>query len=399
MTASTEALASDVLARLADPATTRDDALAQMARLDGRELGALPHVFAALRAGEHPADIQAAARLLRRWAALPLADALPAALRAVVAEALVGDMNKLAAAALLESLGHPLDELELARSLRDSAALMRDALARLLEASARPPALAHALESIEAMPVDRQLALVDDLTTLGRPEATSILAALAHAGDPDVAVSAVAALDVLGLPDALGALPAIARHHADATVREQAARTMARLPIASRPAGRAEANGAFDQPPTGATSTGDLSAARVWAQVGPGTAGDRVWLVAAPPDARGARDVLTVLLRPGAGIAHYVLVGDQDEDAVATLRVRLAEGGVELEAASPAAARAALEAATAEMLAGRRDRGVAWATWRAVLPPEAGAQSGPRDRSGAGRGGPATETPGDGRGF
>lgn len=369
MTASTEALASDVLARLADPATTRDGALSEMARLDGRELGALPRVFAALRDGAHPAEIQAAARLLRRWAALPLSDALPAALRAVVAEPRVGDMNKLAAAALLESLGHPLDELELARALADPAELKRSALARLLEASARPHALAHALERIEALPVERLLALVDDLTALGRPEATGILAALAHAGDPDVAVSAVAALDALGLPDALGVLPAIARHHADDTVREQAARTMARLPAAPQTKGTAPANGTA----AGAAPAGDRPGARAWAQSGPTASGDRVWLLEAPVDAGGTRDVLTVLLRPGLGIARYALVGDQDEANVAALRSRLAEGGIGLEAMTPAAARAALEVATAEMLAGRRDRGVAWATWRAVLPPAGGA--------------------------
>lgn len=366
MTSSIEARASEVLARLADPATTRDDARVAMAQLDGRELAALPWVFAALRTGDDPARIQAAARLLRRWAALPLADALPAALRAVVAEARVGDLNKLAAAALLESLGHPLDELELARSLADPQALKREALARLVDASARPAALAHALESMADLPVDRLLAIVDDLVALGRPEARPILAALAHAGDPDVAVSAVAALDALGAPDELGALPAVARHHADATVRRQAARTMARLPAPrpSRPHGAV--NGAGEPPAAGARSL-----ARAWAQDEPGTSGDRVWLVATPPDARGACEVLTVLLRPGAGIARYALVGDQDGAAVEALRARMAEGGVALVEASPDAAHAALEAATGETLAAGGDRGVAWAAWRAVLPPPA----------------------------
>jgi len=363
-----KALFADVLAQLCDPMTTVDQARDAMARLDGHEVAALPWVFAVLRGSDDPAEVQAAARVLRRWAALPLADALPNALRALIAEGMVGDVNKLAAAALLESLGQSLDEHLLARSLTDPRALKRTALARLVADSARLDALVRALEEVAGHPLERQLALIDDLGALGHPSAARLLGPLAHARDADVAVSAIAALDVLGATGTARALATIAGHHVDQTVRDQAALTLARLraapaPSAAQPKARATA-------PSVSASPGAES--HVWLQLAADAAGtDRLLVIAAAPDATGRRDVLTLLLRAGRGIAHYAVAGGLDATGVEALRERIVAGGIALGPISVAEARAMLEAATAETLAAGGAEGVAWAAWRPALAPSA----------------------------
>jgi len=84
-------------------------------------------------------------------------------------------------------------EGELALRLNDPAAVARDAVRAALAAVAEPLALVNLLDVLAREPQDLVLALVEDLAALADPRAVAVLAPLAQAADPDLAVSAVLA--------------------------------------------------------------------------------------------------------------------------------------------------------------------------------------------------------------
>lgn len=223
------AAVDQLLDRLASRALTADEAEALIALLDGQEAAAMPAVFRRLHDAATEQELHAAVRILARWIGRPVAAALPPALRALLTEPAVADLNKLAAADLLRDLGQPVDVDVLAACLRDPDAVAERALAVAVRASRRPPALANALDSIAIMPAPHVRSLIDGLTQLGQAGAAPLLAALTHHPDEDVSVSAVAAIDVLGLAEAGELLAIAAAQHPSRAVRDQAWLTLERV--------------------------------------------------------------------------------------------------------------------------------------------------------------------------
>lgn len=204
-----------------------------MADLDGHEVEAALPAFRRLHDTAEPAALHAMARLLGRWAHRPVGRALVPALEALLDEAAVGDLNKLAAAALLETHGQPVDYPRLMGRLRDLGAVAAEMRAAVLAAAARPAAAANVLEKLTALPPAALHAWIDDLRASRDPRALAILGPLVWAADPDVAVAAVAAIEAhppMGPAAAAAgvALALAAATHADPMVRRQAGLTAAR---------------------------------------------------------------------------------------------------------------------------------------------------------------------------
>lgn len=223
-----------LIARLTDPSVSLAEAEALIAELDGRELELALPLFARLREAEDPAELRVVSQLLARWAGRPVARALVPALQTLLREPEVADLNRMLAAGLLERLGEPVDYPEVLGHMRDLGAVSRGAARQALDALRGPASLTVLLDELAGMPLDRVLAFIDDLRTLGDRRAAWILGPLSHAANPDVAVSAVAAIETLGLVESDPSLARIALHHADPDLRRQA--RLARERLAARPA-------------------------------------------------------------------------------------------------------------------------------------------------------------------
>lgn len=229
----------DLIGRLARPGLSSEEAEPLLAAFDGREGESALSLFGLLHDSSEPAVLRTVARVLARWAELPVAKALVPALEALLAEPAVPSLNKMAAAGLLEVYGEPVDYPGLVEGMGEAAVddVREEALSLLLANADRAAAASNALERIGAMEPGLALNLVDDLGYRGDERAEPLLAALAHAADADMALAAIAALDRLALPEAHDALVRVAAHHQDPTVREQASRTLARLGALARRAG------------------------------------------------------------------------------------------------------------------------------------------------------------------
>lgn len=334
-----------VLDRLADPTLSRAEAEALMASLDGHEAEAVVPAFWTLHNATGEGELHAAVTLLARWSDRPVGRALPPALRALLVEPDVADLNKLVAADLLATYGEPVSATALAANLRDPSLLAERAVRLALAAVADPLALVNFLDALTREPQGLILALIEDLVALEDPRAVAILAPLAQAADADVAVSAVVALDELGPVDDHGALVRVALHHPDDTVRAQADIVLRRLGEPPPPA------------PGDARTDAYLSA-------GHADGGQIVVLVRRAGRAVGA---LTLLLSPTAGVVQYAAVEHLTDTEVAELLARLARDGRTLAPASADTARQALALASARTLESGGALAVGYAAWPWVL--------------------------------
>lgn len=377
-----------VLDRLAQADVTVEEAERLIDRLAGSELEALPLVFRRLHDAREPSAVHAAARVLQRWIDLPFAPALPPALRALVAEQGVSDLNRLAAAALLEALDDPMDDAELIERLDDPAALKRQALTTAVDALADPFAAINTLEALAHFPLRDVLHTIDDLARLGDPRAIVLLVPLAHALNGDVAISAVAALDALSALGALDTLAAadgatglqpVAAAHPDPTVRREAEVTADRLgeaghlgitaaedrptaysgPIAIVPP--ANESPTSDSPASG--SSGDVPA-EIWI----GELDESAVLIIARPSRidPATLDVLTIRTKEKRGIVEYA-AAERVAGGLDSVRAAFESAGTPMRRIDVEAAFEHLEAATVRTLESGGGRGYAWAAWRPVL--------------------------------
>ncbi len=360
-------IAEQLLDALAAPMTTVAQAERIMARFDGHEVEAVLPVFRRLHDAADQPTLHASARLLARWSGRPVARALVPALEALLAEAGVGDLNKLAAAGVLETLGQPVDYPALLGRLDDLGAVARSALGAALAAAEHPVALVNFVDQLGRMPPDRVLAVIDEIPPTQAGAARPILAALTHSRDPDLAVSAIAAIDELGLRAAAGPLARVAAAHADALVREQARRTLRRLvgpaggdngagvstsPAAPTPQAEPSPLSATPATPTTAPTATPMvdppapPAGAVAYLSTPGPEGGQLLLLAIPSRAgKGWVDILTVYATAAGGVREHGTVEGAAPERFQALRAECAAGGVPLARADWAAVLGALEAA------------------------------------------------------
>lgn len=299
------------MARLANPATTADEADRLLSQLDACAASAVPWVYRFLHDAAGELEVHAAARVLARWLSGPLGPALEKALRALVEEPTVEDLAKMAAAGLLESLGRPVADERLAGALRDPIAVRRQALLSALGAIDRPAALVRLMETVGRMPAGRRIRLLDDLVDLRPDGASAIVAGLTVDGDAEVAVAAVAAADMLSLGEGFEPLLGIAvEWHPSDDVRREARRTRRRLrpswPRRPWPCVRALAGG---------TGTGP---SRLLALT-----------VLAGADERDGWDVLTAATGP-SGVGDYAWTQGLSAAGLRRVRRQFSEGGAPL---------------------------------------------------------------------
>jgi len=353
----------DLLTRLAEPSTTVEAAEAIMARFDGHEVEAALPVFQRLHDATDRRALHAAARLLTRWRDRPVTQALVPALGALLRERAVGDLNKIAAAGVLEAIGQPVDYPALLGQLKDLRAVARESLEAALREADRPYTLANVVDRLAHMPRDQVLAVIDDIVAIEDLRAVPILVALAHLPDADVAVSAIAALDWLEATAAATALARVAGAHADETVRREAERTLERLDrrrqIPASEAARRQ-HGAGDSPRISAVSA-------YTSPVRAGDGGQLVVLAVPHPSNAAWQDVLTVYATTSEGIRECAALEQVTADRFAALRAECAAAGVPLAPAELPAALARLDGATARAMAGGGLDRVGHIVWFAFL--------------------------------
>lgn len=337
---------------LARPGLSLAEAEAFIGAFDGREVAALPAVFRALHDAPNAAELNAAVQVLRRWSTLPLAAALPKALHALIREAGVNDLNKIAAAGLLMLLGEPVDDVELAQALDDPGALAVASLADAVAASASPAALVHFLDALADWEDGRIIELCHDLVATRAPDAGRILGPLVCSPDRDVAIAALAAVERLAAGLARRSIAVAARAHADEDVRRQAELTLARLPGIA-PAGEAPAAGTRGGPRAWSSPDGQRRAV--------------VLATAAGDD--GASDIFTAVVSPD-GIVSYAAAERVGPEGVEYVLAQLASGGLGVVDVEIGAAETVLSRATARTLVGGAVRSVGYAAWGAWLPCE-----------------------------
>lgn len=345
----------EILRQLASPATDREAAEALMAQLDGREAESVLEAFRWLHNATEETHLHAATMLLARWADRPVAEALAPALQALLDEPDAGDINKLAAADLLACYGEPVDPEELQARLRDPAELARAALATVLAAVDREPlALVRFLDALAQEPESLVMALIEDLVGLEEVPAAAaagVLAPLAQSANADIAISAMAAIEALALTPAAAALMVVAAAHPDATVREQADRSLSRLPMRTpRPAG--------------------ATVAQAWLSAPGGDEGRFVVLARSAPEG-GVSGVLTLYLTPAGGIVRYGALDLVTRSDLDGLLQKMAVAGQPAEVVPPGVAAWYLEAATARTLSAGASASVGYAAWPWVLGPVA----------------------------
>lgn len=346
-----DAEVDNLIERLARPGMSLAEAEALLGALDGREAWALPAVFRALHDAPSPARLNAAVQILRRWSALPVAAALPNALRALIEEDGVPDLHKIAAAGLLAVLGEPMDDALLAASLDDPGALAAASLADAVSASRSPAALARFVEAVSGWDERRLVALCDDLAGLGDPNAGGILGCLACRPDHDTAIAAIAAIDRLAAGGAARLLAVVGAAHPEAAVRRQATWTRRRLAdgTAGGPGARGAVGPAAPLP-------------RAWLS----SAGDARAVVLARPADRGF-DVFTAIAG-GDGVVSYAAAEAVDADGVAYVLAQLADGGLPMAEADAEAAADVLATASARTVGGAGAAAAGFAAWAAWLP-------------------------------
>ncbi len=341
--------AREILLCLAHPDTDRETAETLMAQLDGRETDGVMEAFRWLHDAADEAELHAAVMLLARWAERPVAAALSPALRALLAEPGPADLNKLAAADLLVRYGQSVARSDILAHVRDPSALARAALRTALAEAARDPlTLVRFLDTLADQPQDLVIALIEDLVAVEDAAAVAMLAPLAQTSDADIAVSAVAAIDELGLADAAAALALVAASHPDATVRQEADQTMSRLPPAMprQSAGRP---------------------VQVWLAATDG--GGQYVVVASPGEEGATQGVLTLYHTPAAGVVRYGTLELVTAEELVALLHQLADAGHPAAPASLGLAAWHLEAAAARTLLAGGATAVGYAAWPWILGP------------------------------
>ncbi|MEO8083536.1 MAG: hypothetical protein ABI780_06925 [Ardenticatenales bacterium] len=346
-----------LMARLGQPELSLAEAEAMIGELDGREVIALPAVFRTLHDATTPATINAAVQVLRRWVDLPLAAALPNALRALIQEDDVPDLNKIAAAGLLALLGAPLDDLELAEALDDPGTVVAESLADGVAATASPTALVQFLDALVGWSAAALIDLCHDLAALDDAAAGRILGPLALMPDRDVAIAALAAIEQLGARSAIGALQAAVRAHPDDDVRRQAAQTLRRLPAAVvRAVFPSDTMGTAQPLADERIPSGEPSA---WMS---GGADRRAVILARRAGATDAHDVFTAVVND-SGIATYAAAERVGDEGLAFVRARLAAGGLMVSEVDPIQAEAVLSTAVERTVAAGEAVSVGYAGW------------------------------------
>ncbi len=352
--ASTNADVHALLSALSDPSVSLERAETLMAAWDGRELEALPTAFAWLHDAVAEDEIHAVTRLLLRWRDTDAGRVLPRVLRAMVGEAEVGDLNKIAAAGLLAVFGEPLHDADLAAYVQDPGAVKKAALRRVLDPRQGRLAIVNTIDHLAEREAEDLLPLIDDLAALGEPMGARLLAPLAHHVDPEIAVSAVAALDQLAAWRAGPAIAAVATNHPDEGVRTQAALTARRLD-AARPSATAA------RPPLDGLA---IRHAR-WED------GRSVLLISAPNhDQSGVRELITLHLAPGEIIAESAVLERVAQASIDEVESTLTEAGARIEDAPIDVATELLERATAHTLrAPSSASSMGWLAWRELVSP------------------------------
>lgn len=368
-----------MLHRLAAPGTGLAEAEALIGAFDGREVAALPAVFRALHDATVPAMVNAAVQVLRRWLGLPLAAALPNALRSLIHESGVPDLNKIAAAGLLMVLDHPIDDFELAQALHDPAGLMAASLADAVAAIASPVALVQFIDALADWGWPRIIELCHDLAATDDPEAGRILGPLVFAPDPDTAIAAIAAIERLTSAVAGGPLAVAARHHPSADVRRQATITAQRLAART---GAAELPTLFDGPiPVNGHSTLRSGEPLAWLSA---EGGERRAVLLArrrrfiagsvglgPNGSSGnahESDVYTAVIAAD-GVVSYAAAERVGDDGLDYIRAQLAGGDLAVEATSRVKVESVMAEAAGLTLAGGHAVTLGYAAWWAWLTP------------------------------
>lgn len=300
-----------------------------MARLDGREPDASLPLFETLRQSDQPEILHATTRVLSRWSDRPVAVALRPALEALLEERGVADLNRMAAAGLLEVYGQEVDYPKLLRRMEDLGGVARRAIEPILRAGGSPFSLSRILDQLSRMPRAQILALIDDLRETGDARAELLFSALAHAPDPDLAVAALAGLDALVLEESAPALQRVAERHADEMVRRQAALTRSRVEVAEEE----------DAEPAPI----DVGAALAFASA-PGPAGSALLLALRGRESDGLWNVLT-LFAGEAGTSRHLLVEGLDDAELEAVRARFTEQSLPLEPLALTEARRMMDAA------------------------------------------------------
>jgi hypothetical protein len=356
----------DLVRRLSDPTTSAEEAERVMSVLDGHEPKAALPLFGLLGSTAEPAVLYAVSRLLARWARRPVTAALMPALESMIREPGVADLNRMAAAGLLETYGREVDYVRFVRNLNDLDSVARRAAASLLPAFHDPFALINVLDQLASMSVERVLGLIDEVTELGDSRAEPFLAALAHSGNPDVAISAIAAIDILRLLLSGRTLDRVAKHHPDEGARAQARATLVRTSGFS-PELRTDGQGSAAVPTATAPSPRSKASRIVAETVEATDSGQLLLLRRASELQRDAWDVFTIHLG-GEGAGPHAVAERLNASEYAALRSRFERAAALLEPQSTEMALANLERAADRTLRSGGGLGsVAYAVWLPIL--------------------------------
>jgi len=202
-----------------------DEAEREIARLRKVKDRVTPRLLEMITAADRE-TYTAAAMLLRhlkdRQAVQPLKDLLR--------DPRLADDNKLIIITTLQELGVTIDEQTYFSSLRDPEAAMGRSLLGLLEHLEDESNLAMFVEMVvERMPLEMQVAFIEDLKALGDQRARLLLQALLQADDEEVILAAIGGLDRLQDTTAIPLLEELADYGPGEKVRREARRVAGRL--------------------------------------------------------------------------------------------------------------------------------------------------------------------------
>ena len=212
-----------ILDELSRPEIDKARAEELIQSFSGHEAEAALIVFARLHDTEEAAELHAVSRVLGRWAGTAVVTAIVPAMKAMLDEPGVGDLNKMTAAGLLEIFGQEVDYGRFLAGLRDLDGLAERSLGPILAAGDRLVAASRLLDRLADHEVERVLRLIDDLASSQDERAFLLLRALSQVADPDIAVSALLSLDGMDVHEAAREAERVQKHHPDEMVRRQAA--------------------------------------------------------------------------------------------------------------------------------------------------------------------------------
>ena len=303
-----------ILDELSRPETDKLRAEELISSFDGHEMESSLAVFARLRDTEDAAELHAVSRLLARWAGTPVAMAIVPAMKAMLEEPDVGDLNKMTAAGLLEVYGQSVDYAGFLSQLKDLEGVAEQSLESMLRTAEHPMTASRFLERMAGQSTEQVLRFIDDCAGLADTRSVFFLRCLIHVSDPDIAVSALSYLEVLKIAAAADDVQRVARCHHDPAVREQAGFVLRSLRM------EAGTNGGAAGPPT------DLTRFECF-----GSKGDSILLISYRNDFATARSLLSLHIDEEKGIQGYALAEDLDSAGFKEVRAQFEKGGMPME--------------------------------------------------------------------